>query len=643
MNMPNLNMSRSNVVYTAGGIIVLAAILVLANLNLSLSDWRFDFTQGRVYTLSAGTKKMLAKLEAPVTIRYYASRGGATPVDLQTFASRVEDLLREYQRAAPGKIVVETANPEPDTDAEESATLDGIQAQLTETREKFYLGLSVAFLDQKSVLPVLAPDRERLLEYDITRAISRVSAASKPVIGVMSALPVLGRSLDLATRQQPSEPWVLMSELQSQFTVQKVELNASSIPDAIKVLLVIHPRDISTQTEYALDQFVLRGGKLIAFVDPYSYFDQQPDMQSPLGGNKPSPSTFNVLMQHWGYTLDTTKVVADLGYATGTGTRLLPTLLTLPQEALDKDDLAISRVGNLLIPFGGKFTGKPADGLRATVLARTTKNASLFDLIIATLTGEPSTRGYEPSNEEYPIALRLSGTFTTAFPDGPPGQDIKPPPGKAGAAKADAAKPAAPPSLKTSAQENSVVLVADVDMLTDGAAVEIQDVFGQRVAVPRNGNLNFAQSLVEQVAGDLDLANLRGRAAFARPLTVIQQMESRAQQSYLGKIKSLEDTLTTTQEKLVAMQKQRSDAQSTIISPEQQQELENFRKKSIETRRDLKELRKTLRADSESLQFWTKLANIGAAPLLVMLAGLVLWRWRRRDSPKVSQVEEVAA
>ena len=195
-------------------------------------------------------------------------------------------------------------------------------------------------------------------------------------------------------------------------------------------------------------------------------------------------------------------------------------------------------------------------------------------------------------------------------------------------AKADDAQAEA--QLKESAQPNSVVLVADVDMLTDGAAVDVQNVFGQRVVVPKNGNLNFVQSLAEQVAGDFDLSTLRSRAAFTRPLTVVQQMESRAQQSYLGRIKSLEDSLMQTQDKLAAMQKQRSAAQAAILSPEQQAEIDSFKKKAVAARQDLKELRKNLRAQTDALQFWTQVINIGLVPLLVVLVGVGLAIARRR-------------
>jgi len=288
-----------------------------------------------------------------------------------------------------------------------------------------------------------------------------------------------------------------------------------------------------------------------------------------------------------------------------------------------------SQVGTLLLPFASTFTGKPAAGLTQTVLVQSSPNAMLADLIIATLSGEPSTRGFQPAGSPYPLAIRVTGKFKTAFPEGkpkpyePPSKDPKKVDAKADDAKGEA-------QLTEAVKENSVVLVSDVDMLTDGAAVEIQEVFGQRLAVPRNGNLNFAQSLVEQVAGDFDLTQLRSRAAFTRPLTVIQKMEARAQQSYLGKIKELEDNLQQTQEKLTALQKSRAGAQAATMSPEQQVEVENFKKKAIETRRDLKELRKNLRVESESLQFWTKVVNIGAVPLLVTLLGLGLAIARRR-------------
>ena len=616
--------------YSAGGVLALLAVLVAANFIVSAFNLRADLTDGDVYTLSPGTRQVLAKLEAPVKLRLYYSQGSeAVPVGLKTFAKRVEDLLNEYKAAGGGKVVIEKFNPEPDSDAEDSAQLDGIEGQLTNTGEKFYLGLSIAFLDQKAAIPVLAPDRERLLEYDITRGIAQVGESKKPVVGVMSALPVMGRSLDPIRKQQPMEAWVLIQELKKIFDVREVKLDAPKIADDIKVLLVIHPRNLSEETEYAIDQYVLRGGKLIAFVDPYAYFDQQPDFQNPFGGSQAGQSTFYNLFKAWGIDVDMGKVVADLTFASGAGPRLLPTLLSLNTQALNLDDVVTGQVGTLLYAFGGSFKGKPAEGLTQTVLAHTSKNAMPVDLIIATLSGEPSTRGFQPTNEEMPLAIRLTGTFHTAFPQGKPKPFLPP---RADRKKgAEDKKPAeAEPQLKQSKEENSVVLVADVDMLSDGAAVDIQEVFGQRVAIPRNGNLALALGLVEQFSGDSALITLRSRASFSRPLTVIREMEAQAQQQYLGKIKELEDSLNETQENLKKLQKSKAGITSTILTPEQQAELDNFRAKAAETRIALKELRKNLRVETDALEFWTKVVNIGLVPLLVAVAGLALALARRR-------------
>lgn len=615
--------------YSTGGVIALLAVLIAANFIAGAFNLRADLTDGDVYTLSTGTRAIVGKLEAPVKVRYYYSQGSAAvPVGLKTFAKRVEDLLNEYKSASGGRVVIEKFNPEPDSDAEDSAQLDGVEGQLTNTGEKFYLGLAISFLDQKAAIPVLAPDRERLLEYDITRAIAQVAATRKPVVGVMSALPVMGRSLNPLLKQQPSEPWVVISELKRIFDLREVRLDAGKVDDDIKVLLVIHPRNITEETEYAIDQFVLRGGKLIAFVDPYAYFDQQPDLTNPFGGAQAGQSTLYSLFKAWGVDVDLGKVIADLTFASGAGPRLLPTLLSLTPQALNLEDVVTSQVGTLLIPFGGAFKGKPAEGLTQTVLAHTSKNSMPVDLIIATLSGEPSTRGFQPVGEELPLAIRLTGKFSTAFPEGKPKPFAMPGRDKKAAEKKDEAK--AEPQLKKSAEENSVVLVADVDLLSDGAAVEVQDVFGQRVVIPRNGNLALALGLVEQLSGDNALISLRSRASFSRPLTVIREMEALAQQQYLGKIKELEDSLNATQEKLQALQKTKGGATSTVLTPEQQAELENFRKKAVETRRDLKELRKNLRVETDSLEFWTKVINIGIVPLLVALAGLLLALAKRR-------------
>ena len=374
---------------------------------------------------------------------------------------------------------------------------------------------------------------------------------------------------------------------------------------------------------------MLRGGKLIAFLDPSAYFDQLGQMGGMGGGG--TPSSLDRLLKAWGLAFDSGKVVLDMRYLTGAGARTLPTLLSLNDNAFDPHDIATARLGSLLMPFAGAFTGKPVEGLSEAVLMKSSAYSQLVDSFAATTQGEAAIRAFKPSGTEYPLAVRLTGKFKTAFPEGRPKDEDK---GEKKAGKASEAKPEAA-QLKESAGENAVVLVGDSDFINDGAAVQIQEIFGQRIVIPRNGNIAFAQALVDQFAGDPALIKLRGRASAARPFTVIRDMEAKAQQAYLGKIKELEDNLGQTQEKLNALQKGKGQGAGAILSAAQQTELENFRRKAAETRLALKEVRRELRADSEALQFWTKVLNIALMPLLVTLAGIGLAILRRRRTPAI--------
>ena len=618
-----------SLIYSAGGLVAAFVILLLLNFVLGAVRGRIDFTQGKLHTLSDGTYAVLEKLQSPVRVRLYFSQAEAgVPLPMKAYGRRVEDLLGEFRSASRGKVLVEKLDPQPDSDAEDSATLEGIEAQVMPAGERFYLGLSVSYLDQKVALPALVPDRESLLEYDLTRAIARVTSTEKPVVGVMSALPVFGMPPSQFTGGQPLDPQVFVGELRRDYTVKRVSLDAERIDDDIKVLLVIHPRGIGDRAQYALDQFVLRGGKLIAFVDPSAYFDQFGGMAG-MGMQGGTPSNLDRLFKAWGIGFDSSKVVLDMRYVTGAGARALPTLLSLNDSAFDPNDVATQRLGSLLMPFAGVFTGKPAEGLSQTVLMKTSTYSQMVDSFAATTQGEAAVKGFQPSGTEYPLAIRLTGRFKTAFPDGEPKSEDKSG-RKAADSKAAQAKKEA---LKESAGDNSVVLVADSDFINDGAAVQIQEIFGQRIVIPRNGNIAFAQALVDQFAGDPALIKLRSRASAARPFTVIRDMEARAQQAYLGKIKELEANLTQTQEKLNALQKGRGKGAGAILTAEQQTELENFRKRAAETRLALKEVRRELRADSEALQFWTKVLNIVLMPLLVAVAGVALALLRRRRVP----------
>jgi len=288
-------------IYSAVGLAALILILVAVNFLVSRVPARVDLTDGDLYTLSPGTKKILRALQSPVKVKLYVSQGEGVPVPLRGFAQRVEDTVREFKQAAGSNLIVERYNPKPDSEEEDAAQLDGIEPQQLFTGEQFYLGIAVSQLDRKQAIPAVSPQRERLLEYDLIRAIARVGNPERQKIGLMAGLPVLGEKFNPFTRQS-SEPWVLANELKREFDVKEVPIGAKEIGKDINVLLLIHPRDAQPQTEYALDQFVLRGGKLIVFVDPYAYFDQAPQM--PGIPPEPSSSDLPTLFKAWGLTMD---------------------------------------------------------------------------------------------------------------------------------------------------------------------------------------------------------------------------------------------------------------------------------------------------------------------------------------------------
>jgi len=605
-----------HLVYSAVGLAALLLILVAVNFLVTRVASRVDLTEGNIYTLSPGTRKILHGLPSPVKVKLYMSQGETVPVQLRGFAQRVEDVVREFRQAAGSNLVVERYHPRPDSEEEDAAQLDGIEPQQLVSGEQFYLGVAVSQLERKQAIAAITPQRERLLEYDLVRAIARVGAAERPKIGLMAGLPVSGERFNPFTRQS-SEPWVLANELRREFEVQEVPMSAKEIDKDVNVLLLIHPRDPQPQTEYALDQFVMRGGKLIAFVDPYAYFDQSMP-QMPGMPQQASSSSLPLLFKAWGVEMDPGKVIADVVFGSGGGPNYTPTVLSLNRTAFSRDDVVTGSIETLLYAFGGAFQVKPVEGLRVTELVKSSPESMLVDSANATRRGDEATKGFQPSGKSLPLALRLTGKFKTAFAEGLKEKD----------------EPlAGTPALRESPAENSVILVADVDLLADGAAVDVQEVFGRKIVVPSNGNLAFAVGMVEQFAAGNELVSLRSRAAAFRPLTVVRELEAEAQKQYFGRIQSLEDELQKTTAKLQELQKAQGGPGGTsaqILSAEQQTELDRFRKTVAETRLALKEVRRNLRQDAESLVFWTKVANIALMPLLVALFGLSVALLRKR-------------
>ena len=402
-------------------------------------------------------------------------------------------------------------------------------------------------------------------------------------------------------------------------------MDATNIGDDLKVLVVIHPTGISDDMQYAIDQFVLRGGKLIAFLDPLSAYTsrQQNPMLGEAGGNS---STLDKLLPAWGLQFDTSKVVADLDYKMqlrGPNDQPMdaPAWLAVTPDGINRNDIGTSEIDSIWLPMSGAFTGEPAAGLQETVLLNSSKDAELADAFLANMGGQSLMNNFKPTGVEYKLAVRLTGKFKTAFPGGNPANSET-----NAATKAD-------DSLKESKAESSVVLVGDSDLLADDFSLRKQNSpFGEMIS-PLNANLDLAQNLIEQMAGDSDLISIRSRATMSRPFTRIKQLEAAAEASGEAKIAGLQQSLEETQQHLSELQQQKKDAnQRYILSPEQQAEVDNFRKKEAEVSLELRQARKDLRKEVVSLETRIEWLNILAMPLAVTLAGVAIALVKRKKN-----------
>lgn len=615
-----MNQKRTEtLVYSTVGVVAMLLIVIALNFIFSLTSAHVDLTQEHLYTLSPGTRQILGSLDTDIEVRFYATQDSKVmPIRLKDYSRRVESLLREYAQYAHGHLIIRKLDPEPDSDAEDNARLDGIEGQsVNNLGEQAYLGVAFSMLDRTSALPFLAPTRESLLEYDLSRAITQVTKAEKAVVGVMSALPVMGMEMNpmmMRMGQQGQQPWVLITELKRDFDVKEVPMATDKIDDDIKVLLVIHPKAITDEAQYAIDQFIMRGGKLIALLDPMAIVDRSQQASNPMMGSPPSTSNLDKLLKSWGLSFETTKVVADMDFARqlsfrrGTPAELNPVFLFLNSKAINKDDVTTAEIDEVLLAMAGTFSGTPVDGLKETVLLSTSENSQLVDGFMAQMAPAQIVKEFASGGKKMPLAIRLTGKFKTAFPNGKPA-----------AAGSTNAAPAGE-TLKEAKADGVVALFGDADFVADPFSV--QQVFPGIYSYV-NGNLSLIQNLVEQLAGDSRLIGARSRATMNRPFTRIRAMQQVAEGEYRKKIQDMEKERQDVQSKISQLQTKKDDGQRFVLSAEQQAELGKFQQKLVETNKELKRLRRNLNKDIDSMENRLKLLNIAGMPFLIVVVGVV--------------------
>jgi ABC-type uncharacterized transport system involved in gliding motility auxiliary subunit len=614
------------------GLLALLGILIAVNVIIGNMRLRADFTDEKLYSLSEGTVNALKALEQPVTLKlFFNSSNPKVPAGIKNYASQVEDLLEEYRLAAKHKVKIQKLDPKPDSDAEEWAQKYGIAGQPLEMfGPPIYLGLVATSGKTEAVLPTLDPRMQQLLEFHITRMIHRVTHPAKPVVGVLSSLPIMGtpgpRFAMPGQPQPPAQPaWIAIQELRGDYDLREIQSADDGIPSDIQALLVVHPKELSDDALFAIDQFVLRGGHLVMFVDPMSVADQGA-APSPYGMPQTS-SDAQKLLSAWGVGYDASKVLADYAGATpmrspNGGVERNPTVVSFNKASLDSGDIITTQLNVLRAAFGGALVDDTDDSIDVTALLTASDQCGFVDAMSARYGNNAIRSQFKPSPTPQHLALKLTGTFKTAFPDGKP--------------KADSTEEAEERDETVTAGALSegksvVIVVADVDMLYDPLCVEEITFFGQTAHRPLNDNLTFFANMIETMAGSSDLISIRSRGTFHRPFTKVDELEAAAVSKWREQEATLESSLQDAQRQLNELQAQKDDQQRFILSDQQRKAIESFRKQEFDIKRQLKDVRKNLRRDIEALGIRVKVINIALMPLLVALAGII-YGIRRRNN-----------
>ncbi len=631
----------------SSGIVVLGlAVTIAVALNVIVSgvSIRKDLTEEKLFELSDGTRHILRQLSQKVTLTFYFNRGEAdVHVSLKAFADRVEDLLKEFELAAGGKLEVLTCDPKPDSDEEQAAQRYGLRGhQLGPMGPIFYLGLVAHCGEREEVIPFLDPQLEELLEYTLARTIVRVSVPKKPTLGLISSLPVAGERrprMPMPGMPEPSPAWLAFQELRADYTIREIHTPTSEIGDDIDCLLVIHPKHLDDETLFALDQFVLRGGRLIAFLDPFCMVDPGgPEMQW-----GPRSSNLEKLLHAWGVAYEASKVVADVEAMTrvrAAGNRIEDSLvwLSLRAENFHREDVVMSGLDSLMMICAGSFSVNETKDLKVTPLVTASGSSCLVDATMAQFGGDAMRREFKARGVRLPLALRLHGKLKTAFPEGKPKkeEEKKDKDTKKQETRETEGKDATPSSLKESQTTSLVVLVGDVDMLHDRHCIREISFLGFAGYAPINKNLAFLANLVEQMVGGQALVGVRSRGRTERPFKRVLALQHRAQERFLERETELQRRLDEAQRRLTELEGQKGKQQRVFLSREQQQEIENFRQQVIRTKEELRQVRRNLREDIERLGTTVKAINLLAMPLVVAFTGIgahVFRRfWPKRDT-----------
>lgn len=604
-------------------LVLLFAVNILS--GLLFGNARLDMTEQKLYTLTPGSRAILDKLEDEITLNFYFSDGQLRDVpQIKAYAVRVEELLNEYVSLAHGKVRLRVVDPEPFSEQEDEAVRAGVRGiPVNDVGETAYFGLAASnSTDGEEVIGFFSASNEELLEHDLTRMIYKLDNPKKPVVVVYSSLPVDGQKGRGGQPDQPS--WTVIDQMREIFEVRVVKGTLAKMADDVDILMIVHPQMFDDASRLAIDQFALAGGRTLVFVDPYSDVEIIPTMPFMQNQQEPkAPSDFDLQLAAWGVRVDGAQVVGDYDAARRVTTSRNPGAtpqpylpwLELKSQHFDQDDVVTNALTSMFFATAGAIEKLADSEVTVETLVESGPNSGPVPVASIQFSPDPKQllTEFQPTGVQL-LAARLSGKIRSAYPDGVP------------------AGVEWPGELLTESDQAQIVLVADSDLLHDRFWVEVQDFFGDRVAMPYADNGNFLINTLDNLSGSSDLISVRSRGTFARPFTRVVALGKAAEEEFRATERQLQARLQEAEVKLTELQKQGADA--GLLDQQARAEIDNFLQEKVAIRKQLRSVQHDLRKDIDSLQARVKFVNIGLMPLLIIFIALltVVTRSRRRGA-----------
>jgi ABC-type uncharacterized transport system involved in gliding motility auxiliary subunit len=616
---------------TLGGGTLIALALLFIGLtvlfNYSLRGWRLDLTQNHLYTTAPGTDRILKSIKEPINLYFFFSEKAANQIpQLKAYGVRVREFLEELQARSGGNVRLHEIDPAPFSEDEDRASELGVRSTpLGATGSSFYFGLAgTNSTDGHATIDFFDPAKEQFLEYDVVKLIYTLANPKKPVLAWLSTIN-MGESFDQRMGQM-RPAWALYQQAEQLFDIRTVSPTAAKIDPDVNALVIVHPKGLSPATQWAIDQYALRGGHILLFVDPIAEADPAAaDAQNPMAAMGADKSShFNTLLTAWGVSFDPKQVVADRARALSVSMRQgeAPVqhlgILGLDSSSFNKNDVVTAGLSNVNVATAGYLSPVKGATTKFESILRSSDEAEPMPAERFAMLFDPSSLrdGFKPTGQRYTIAARVTGNVKTMFPSGPP-TGVTLAPGQT--------------ALKESVKPLNLIVFADTDLLSDFMWVHEQNFFGQTVAQAWASNGDMVLNALDNLSGSSDLISVRGRATFTRPFERVEALRRAADDRFRAKEQELEKQLRDTEDKLTALQSKRSDKSSVILTPEQEKELDQFQEEKLSIRKQLRAVRAGLDEDIKGLGTEVKVLNIIVVPFVFALAALLIAIWRRRQ------------